>query len=88
MLTSRGFPEMCDVARLIAEHASGLLGLRGIVAADCPGMRTPPASIYDRCGVHLPRAAALVSDVDLPRTGTAARCTLVPIGSNKSVSGS
>ena len=39
--------------RLIAEHA-GVLDLRAVIAADCPGMPNPTASIYDRRGVHFP----------------------------------
>ena len=42
------------IERLIAEHGSGVLDLCAIIAADCPQMRNPSASIHDRCGVHFP----------------------------------
>jgi hypothetical protein len=40
------------IERLIAEHGSGVLDLRAIIAADCPHMRNLAASMYDRCGVR------------------------------------
>jgi hypothetical protein len=44
---------------LIAEHGSGVLDLCAIIAADCPKMRNPLASIYDitaaECTSELPR---------------------------------
>jgi len=43
-----------SIERLIAEHGSGVLDLCAIIAADCPKMRNPSASMYDRCGVHFP----------------------------------
>src|SRR5215469_433404 len=36
--------------------------LRAVIPANCLRMRNPSTSIHDRCGVHLPRAAALVLD--------------------------
>jgi hypothetical protein len=42
------------IERLIAEHGTGMLDLLAIIAADCPLMRNPSTSIYDRCGVHFP----------------------------------
>lgn len=42
------------IERLIAEHGSGVLDLRAIIAADCPRMRNPSASMCDRCGVEFP----------------------------------
>ena len=47
------------IERLIAEHGSGVLDLRAIIAADCPRMRNPSTSIYDRCGVHFPELLVL-----------------------------
>jgi hypothetical protein len=38
------------ISRLIAEHGTAVLDLCAIIAADCPRMRNPSASIYDRCG--------------------------------------
>jgi hypothetical protein len=46
-----------SIARLIAEHGSGPLDLRAIIAHDCPRMH-PATPMYERCGVHfseLPR---------------------------------
>jgi hypothetical protein len=37
-----------SIERLIREHGAGVLDLGAIIAADCPGMRNPSASIYDR----------------------------------------
>lgn len=48
------------IERLIAEHSAAVLDLQAVIAADCPRMRNPSTAIYERCGVHLPRAAALV----------------------------
>ena len=42
------------IERLIAEHEAEVLDPRAAIAADCPRMRNPAASIYDRCGVHFP----------------------------------
>jgi hypothetical protein len=42
------------IARLIAEHGAGECDLRRLVAHDCPRMRDPSVSIYERCGVHFP----------------------------------
>ena len=42
------------IERLIAEHGTGVLDLCAIIAADCPRMRNPSTSIYERCGVHFP----------------------------------
>jgi hypothetical protein len=43
-----------SIERLIAEHGDGVLDLRAVIAADCPKMRNPPTSMYDRCGVNFP----------------------------------
>jgi hypothetical protein len=40
-----------SIARLIAEHGTGVLDLCAIIAADCPRMVNPAT---DRCGVHFP----------------------------------
>jgi len=50
------------IARLIAEHGTGVLDPRAIIAADCPPYAEPLCVDLRCCGVHLPRAAALVSD--------------------------
>jgi hypothetical protein len=43
---------------LIAEHGTGVLDLRAIIAHDCPRMRNPAVSMYERCGVHFPSCRA------------------------------
>jgi hypothetical protein len=40
-----------SIARLIAEHDGSL---RELIAHDCPRMRDPSVSIYERCGVMFP----------------------------------
>jgi hypothetical protein len=42
------------IARLIAEHGDDPPNLRGLIAHDCPRMRDPSVSIYERCGVRFP----------------------------------
>ena len=44
-----------SVAKLIEAHGADakLPVLRGILAGDCPRLRS--ASVYDRCGVHYPQ---------------------------------
>jgi hypothetical protein len=43
-----------SIERLIAEHGDGVLDPCAIIAHDCPRMRNPSASIYDRRGVNFP----------------------------------
>jgi len=49
------------IERLIAEHEAGVLDPRAVIAADCPRMRNPAASIHDRCGAHFPNCRAVLT---------------------------
>lgn len=42
------------ISRPIAEHGSGMLDLRAIIAHDCRRMQDPSVSIYERRGVMFP----------------------------------
>jgi hypothetical protein len=46
-------PGRLRIARLIAEYGDPP-DLRRLIASDCPRMRDPHVSIYERCGVHFP----------------------------------
>jgi len=37
-----------------AAHCRARVDLRAIIAADCPRMKNPAPSMYERCGVHFP----------------------------------
>jgi hypothetical protein len=42
------------IARLIAEYGVDPPNLGELIAHDCPRMRDPSVSVYERCGVHFP----------------------------------
>jgi len=43
-----------SIERLIAKHASGMLDLRAVIAADCKGVQNSSTSIRECCGINCP----------------------------------
>ena len=44
-----------QIARLIAEHGrDDHCDLLALIAHDCPRLKNPHVSMYERCGVHFP----------------------------------